>query len=111
MRKRPVNPDGTTPNGNKPQDTINTEGTYINDTPARLQVSKVKTEVGGHEGIAPDKTDAPQKNTVTYKISGRVEGAAADLLRDYGADHIELAYSSNNAYLGYRWLRVPWNIS
>ena len=34
------------------------------DTPARLQVSKVKTEVGGHEGIAPDKTDAPQKNTV-----------------------------------------------
>ena len=63
--QRPVNPDGTTPNGNKPQDTINTEGTYINDTPARLQVSKVKTEVGGHEGIAPDKTDAPQKNTVT----------------------------------------------
>ena len=102
--QRPVNPDGTTPNGNKPQDTINTEGTYINDTPARLQVSKVKTEVGGHEGIAPDKTDAPQKNTVTYKISGRVEGAAADLLRDYGADHIELAYSSNNAYLGYGWL-------
>ena len=103
--QRPVNPDGTTPNGNKPQDTINTEGTYINDTPARLQVSKVKTEVGGHEGIAPDKTDAPQKNTVTYKISGRVEGAAADLLRDYGADHIELAYSSNNAYLGYGWLK------
>ena len=103
--QRSVNPDGTTPNGNKPQDTINTEGTYINDTPARLQVSKVKTEVGGHEGIAPDKTDAPQKNTVTYKISGRVEGAAADLLRDYGADHIELAYSSNNAYLGYGWLK------
>ena len=101
----PVNPDGTTPNGNKPQDTIHTEGTYINDTPMRLQVSKVKTAVGDHEGIAPKTTDAPQDNTVTYKISGRVEGAAADLVREYGKDHIELAYSSNNTYLGYGWLK------
>ena len=42
----PMNPDGTIPNGNKPQDEIRTEGTYINDTPLRLKVSKVKTEQG-----------------------------------------------------------------
>lgn len=101
----PVNADGTKPNGNKPQDVTHTEGTYINDTPMRLQVSKVKTAVDAHEGIAPDNTDVPQNNTITYKISGRVEGAATDLLKEYGADNIELAYSSNNVYLGYGWIK------
>ena len=47
----PVNPDGTTPNGNKPQDTAYSEGTYINDTPLRLQVSKVKTAQGGMKAL------------------------------------------------------------
>ncbi|MSS36527.1 MSCRAMM family protein [Clostridium porci] len=101
----PMNPDGTIPNGNKPQDEIRTEGTYINDTPLRLQVSKVKTEQGGHEGIAPDATDATQENTITYQISGRVNGTATELLQKYGADKVELAYGNNGVYLGYGWLK------
>lgn len=36
----PETPGGTMPNGSKPQDT---DSTYINDTPLRLQVSKLKT--------------------------------------------------------------------
>ena len=101
----PVNPDGTIPNGNKPQDQIRTEGTYINDTPLRLQVSKVKTEQGGHEGIAPESTEATQTDTITYQISGRVEGSETELLQTYGADKVELAYGSNGVYLGYGWMK------
>ncbi len=101
----PVNPDGTIPNGNKPQDQICTEGTYINDTPLRLQVSKVKTEQGGHEGIAPESTEAAQTDTITYQISGRVEGSETELLQTYGADKVELAYGSNGVYLGYGWMK------
>ncbi len=97
----PENPDGIIPD-HKPQDT---ESTYINDTPLRLQVSKLKTLQGEHEGIAPKNTEAPQENTITYLISGRIDGAEADLMRDYGADYVELAYSSSGTYLGYGWKR------
>ena len=105
----PVNPDGTKPNGNKPQDTIQTENTYVNDTPLRLQVSKVKTAPGEHEGIAPkntqDITEEDRKDTITYKISGRVDGKEADLIKKYGDANIELAYTENGVYLGYGWYR------
>ena len=101
----PVNPDGTTPNGNKPQDTAYSEGTYINDTPLRLQVSKVKTAQGGHEGIAPDNTDAEQADTITYQLSGRVDGSESELIGQYGEDNIELAYSNSGIYLGYGWMK------
>lgn len=101
----PVNPDGTTPNGNKPQDTAHSEGTYVNDTPLRLQVSKVKTEQGGHEGLAPDNTDADQEDTITYRLSGRVNGSESELIGKYGNDNVELAYSGSGIYLGYGWMK------
>lgn len=90
-------------NENKPQDTASTEGAYVNDTPIRLQISKIKTAPGAHEGIAPDNTTAEQNDTITYMISGRVEGTEADLVRNYGADQVELAYSSAGIFLGYGW--------
>lgn len=45
------------------------------------------------------KTQSPIKFPVVWKVR------PPDLLRDYGADHHKLAYSSNNAYLGYGWLK------
>lgn len=101
----PVNPDGTTPNGNKPQDTAYSEGTYVNDTPLRLQVSKVKTEKGGHEGITPENTQAEMEDTVTYMVSGRIDGTAAAIIGEYGSENVELAYASNGTYLRYGWLK------
>ena len=47
------------------------------------------------------------RKTDTYKISGR-EAAAADLLRDYGADHIELALFFKQCLSGLR-MAGPWN--
>lgn len=100
-----TNPDGTIPNGNKPQDRYETARVYVNNTPIRLEVSKIKTPVDDHEGIAPINTEAKQENTITYKLSGRVEGAAAELLQKYGTENIELAYAKNGNYLGYGWKR------
>lgn len=102
---KPVNGDGSIPNGNKPQDTINTEEVYINDTPIRLQVSKVKTAKGDHEGLNPKTVEATLADTITYKVSGRIEGAEHDLMDRYGKDQIELAYSPSGTYLGYGWLK------
>ena len=102
---KPVNPDGTTPNWNKPQDTVSdNQGQYANQG-VRLLVSKIKTSVDGHEGIAPKTTSAEQKNTVTYKISGRVEGTIPALEEKYGTGNIEFAYSSAGIYLGYGWFK------
>ena len=102
---KPVNPDGTTPNGNKPQDTIKTEEVYVNDTPLRLQVSKVKTAKGAHEGLNPKTVESTLADTITYKVSGRIEGAEDALMKQYGADQIELAMSKDGTYLGYGWLK------
>lgn len=101
--ENPLPPDDTTSAGTTTQDTGYTEGAYINDTPLRLQVSKIKTAPGDHEGIAPDNTDADQNNTVTYMISGRVDGSESELVNNYGADQVELAFSSSGTYLGYGW--------
>jgi len=97
--------DGSTSNGNKPQDTINTEEVYINDTPIRLQVSKIKTAPGDHEGLNPNTVEATLADTITYKVSGRIEGAEHDLMDRYGEEQIELAYSTSGTYLGYGWLK------
>lgn len=102
---KPVNSDGSIPNGNKSQDTINTEEVYINDTPIRLQVSKVKTAQGDHEGLNPKTVETALTDTITYKVSGRLEGAEHDLMDRYGKDQIELAYSTSGTYLGYGWLK------
>ncbi len=99
----PVNADGTAPLGNKAEDIIYTEESYVHDAPIRLQVSKVKTEIGGHEGITPDSTSATQQNTITYLVSGRVEGNSTKLTAKYGSQ-VELAYY-NGTYLGYGWLK------
>lgn len=79
------------------------EQTYVNDTPIRLQVSKVKTAVGDHEGLVPGNAPA-NGNSITYRMSGRVDGAEAELIKQYGAKAVELAYSSSGTYLGYGWL-------
>ena len=103
--QKPVNPDGTTPNGNKPQDTIHTEEVYVNDTPLRLQVSKVKTAQGAHEGLNPKTVESTLADTITYKVSGRIEGAENALIKQYGENQIELARSKDGTYLGYGWLK------
>ena len=100
-----TNPDGTIPNGNKPQDLADTARVYVGNTPIRLEVSKVKTDIGSHEGLAPKNTDADMEDTVTYKYSGRIDGTEADLIQKYGIDAIELAYNESNTYLGYGWLK------
>lgn len=100
-----ANPDGTIPNGNKPQDVYDTARVYVNNTPIRLEVSKVKTQVGDHEGILPNDTAAPKENTITYRLSGRVEGSESELMQKYGSRNVELAYSGNGSYLGYGWKR------
>lgn len=103
-RTAPVNPDGTTPTGNKSKDEAYKVNKYVEDAPLRLSVSKVKTDEGEHEGIDPKTTPAPKANTVTYKVSGRVDGSRAALLGKYGSNGIELAYNGSGMYLGYGWL-------
>ncbi|WP_251497329.1 collagen binding domain-containing protein [Otoolea muris] len=102
---KPAASDGSIPNGSRPQDIINTEEVYINDTPVRLQVSKVKTAKGDHEGLNPKTVESALADTITYKVSGRIEGAEHDLMDRYGKDRIELAYSAGGIYLGYGWLK------
>lgn len=60
---------------------------YVGNTPVRLEVSKKKTDA----------------KTVTYLISGRVEGSITELNGRYGLDSLELAYNSSGTYLGYGW--------
>lgn len=60
---------------------------YVGNTPVRLEVSKKKTD---------DKT-------VTYRVSGRVEGSITELEGRYGLENLELAYNASGTYLGYGW--------
>lgn len=80
------------------------EESYINDMPIRLQVSKVKTAAGEHEGISPKNTPALQADTITYEISGRIDGSEAEIVGKYGVGQVELAYSLSGIYLGYGWV-------
>lgn len=99
--KMPEKEDKTVPEEYSSKETPSTESSYVNDTPLRLQVSKIKTAKGTHEGISPQNTDAVQEDTITYQLSGRVEGSEAELIGKYGYDQVELAYSPAGAYLGY----------
>lgn len=60
---------------------------YVGNTPVRLEVSKKKTD----------------EKTVTYRVSGRVEGSITDLQGRYGLENLELAYNASGTYLGYGW--------
>lgn len=100
----PINPDGTIPNGNKPQDKTETARVYVNNTPIRLEISKIKTNVGDHEGLLPNSyIDTELDNTVTYKWSGRIDGSVSEIIKTYGSDNVELAYAPNGTYMGYGW--------
>lgn len=82
-----VNPDGTDPDGNTPQDKGDTARVYVNNTPIRLEVTKAK----------PDET------MVSYELNGRVEGSLTRLKAEYGLENLELAYNDSGNYLGYGW--------
>ena len=100
-----LNDDLTPKTGNKDEDISTTAKIYINDRPIRLEVKKLKTKLGDHEGKNPKISNNLKENTITYEFSGRVNGSKADLLQKYGNDKIELAYTDTGAYLGYGWLR------
>ena len=100
----PINRDRTSPNDNESQDIQDTARMYANNTPIRLEVSKVKTHVGDHEGLLPNNHNPNTvQDTITYKWSGRIDGTEAELVQAYGAENIELAYNTNGIYLGYGW--------
>lgn len=84
-----VNPDGTKPNGNKPQDRGDAARVYLNNTPIRLEVTKAK----------------PDEKTIFYELNGRLEGSITELKGRYGLENLELAYNHSGAYLGYGWKR------
>lgn len=81
------------------------EESYINDIPIRLQISKIKKAEGEHEGISPKNTPTLQADTITYEISGRIDGSEAEIVKKYGTDQVELAYAPSGIYLGYGWLK------
>ena len=111
--KKPVNSDGTTPNWNKPQDTVSDDQRQYSNQGVRLLVSKLKTDVQEHEDLYPKTYQQSNKDaastygnyagTITYKVSGRVEGTIPQLEEKYGTGNIEFAYSSSGIYLGYGW--------
>ena len=105
VEKQSTYPDGSTKYGLDTEDIVSTETAYINDTPIRLQVSKVKTAKGNHEGLLPVNNSINAEDTVTYKYSGRIEGDAETLISTYGTQNIELAYTNSGTYLGYGWLK------
>ena len=100
-----LNDDLTPKTGNKDEDISTTAKIYVNDRPIRLEVKKLKTKLGEHEGKNPKISNNLKENTITYEFSGRVNGSKSDLLQKYGNDKIELAYTDTGAYLGYGWLR------
>lgn len=85
--------DNPTVNGNKPQDTVNVARVNVENTPIKLQIEKLKESSAGTANTTPDKT-------VTYKVSGRIDGKLADIGNN--PDYI-YAYSDGGDYLGYAW--------
>lgn len=75
------------PDGNKPEDRLETARIYVNDTATSLEVSKIKTGVS-YGGM---------------KVSGRVEGSLSALRTMYGLENLELGYNSLGTYLGFGW--------
>ena len=81
------NEDGTVPNYNKQRDFQDLARIYVNNTPIRLEVSKVKQ----------DDTE------ILYELNERVEGTLTQLDALYGLQNLELAYNESGFYLGYGW--------
>ena len=78
---------GQRPDGNKPEDKLETARIYVNDTATSLEVSKIKTDVS-YGGM---------------KVSGRVEGSLSALRAIYGLENLELGYNSLGTYMGFGW--------
>ena len=64
--------DHQTTNANKPEDKVNVAQVYVENTPIRLEVEKVKESYVGKANTTADKT-------VSYKISGRVDGKYSEI--------------------------------
>ena len=84
--------DNPTTHGNKPQDTIPMARINVENTPIKLTVEKVKES-------SANTADTTKDKTVTYKVSGRVDGS---LTRIGNNPSYEYAYE-NGEYLGYAW--------
>ena len=84
--------DHQTANGSKPQDTVNVARINVENQPVKLQVEKLK-----ESSITTANTTADK--TVTFKISGRVDGKLVDI-----GNNPSLVYAYENGdYLGYAW--------
>ena len=81
------NPDGTKPNGNKPQDRGDVARIYVGNTPIRLEIAKVKQE----------------ETEILFELSDRREGTLTELSNRYGLENLELAYNASGTFLGYGW--------
>ena len=74
--------DGVNGNKNKPQDTGQTAQIYVENTPIKLKVGKIKP-----------------KGDVTFRVGGRVEGSLTEI---GGNPELEYAYADGR-YLGYAY--------
>ena len=81
-------------NGNKPQDETDVAKVYIEDAPIKLRFEKVKESDKNNANTTADKT-------VTYRVSGRVDGKLADI---GGDPDLEYAYLEGS-YQGYAWYK------
>ncbi len=77
---------------NKPQDHVHTARIYIENTPITLTVEKLKES-------SVDTAQTTAGKTVTYKVSGRVDGK----LTDIGGNPDYVYAYGNKGYLGYAW--------
>lgn len=84
--------DHQTTNANKPEDKVNVAQVYVENTPIRLEVEKVKESYTEKANTTADKT-------VSYKISGRVDGKYSEI-----GKNPDLVYAYRDGkYLGYAW--------
>ena len=85
--------DNPTTNGNKPQDLVHVARINVENTPIKLTVEKVKES-------SQNSADTTADKTVTYKVSGRVDGPLVEIGND---ETLVYAYNENGEYLGYAW--------
>jgi len=83
--------DEMTDNGNKPQDSVDVATVYVENSPIKLEVSKVKESSVSSAYTTADKT-------VSYRYSGRKDGKLLDILAD---ESLIPAYSEAGKYLGW----------
>lgn len=80
-------------NNIKPKDNINVARINVENVPIKLTVEKLKESSSTSAETTNDKT-------VTYKVSGRVDGTLAEIGNN---ENLEYAYDENGVYLGYAW--------